>query len=342
MIAAAPGTAVLDPEPAPPGGPVSSLAELLGRQAADAMALSGARSSAWNGTVSWLPREGRAVPRSVVGIADWDGTIYYDRNYVERPMETLFATGGGELEWYELHRAKNALAVILHENCHLLASDPEDHTLTKARWSWPLVVLEEGATELFTQAKLNAYVARLGLDRLAPTLKEVESDATYPLFVPAVQTLTQGVGRLAGQPGSEVLRKVICEAGARKFQTLGAIVLQSSGLASRMPASHHEAAQEVIADAVRNAFGDVARIGPFLTPETSLKVSRRVGREALRGILLELEKLDAHYPNVVHGAMEVGARRRPILPPGIAATHAGHRRAPLDAGAARAEAGLTR
>lgn len=342
MIASVPGMEVSDPKPTPLPEPVSSLDELLARQAADATALSGARCSAWNGTLGWLPREGRTEPRTVVGIADWDGTIYYDRNYVQRPLQTLFDKSGGALEGYELHRAKNALAVILHENCHLLASDPEDHALTKARWSWPLVVLEEGATELFTQTKLNAYIARLGLNRLAPALEEVESDATYPLFVPAVQTLTQGVGRLAGQPGSEVLRKVICEAGAKKFQTLGAIVLWGSGLASRMPACDREAAEEVIADAVRGAFGDVARIGPFLSPETSLKVSRRVGREALRGILLELEKLDAHYPKVLPEAMEAGVRRRPILPPGMTASHGGHRRAPLDAAAARAEAGLTR
>lgn len=321
-------------------GPVSSLAELLERQAADARALSGARTSAWNGTVEWLPREGRTDPPTVVGIADWDGTIYYDRNYVQRPLRTLFERAGSGLEVYELRRARNALAVILHENCHLLGADPEDHALTRARWSWPLIVLEEGATELFTQARLSAYLGRLGLDRLAPALKEVESDATYPLFVPAVQTLTQGVGRLTGQPGPEVLRKLICEAGGKKFQTLGGIVLDGSGLAARMPATHREGAEEEIADAVRDAFGDVARIGPFLTPETSLKVSRRVGREALRGILLELEKLDARYPRA--GAVEAGGRRRPILPAGMTASRTGHRHAPLDADAARAAAGLTR
>lgn len=342
MTAPAPSLEAAGPPAARRPGPVSSLDELLERQADDARALSGARTSAWNGAVRWLPREGRTEPRSVVGIADWDGTIYYDRNYVQRPLQRLFENAGAGLEGYELRGAKNALAVILHENCHLLGSGPEDHALTKARWSWPLIVLEEGATELFTQGTLNAYLARLGLDRLVPALKEVETDATYPLFVPAVQTLTQGVGRLTGQPGSEVLRKVICEAGGKKFQTLGGIVLDGSGLAARMPAAQREAAADEIGDAVRGAFGDVARIGPFLTPETSIKVSRRVGREALRGILLELEKLDALYPKTMPGAMAAGRGGRPILPPAVSPSRAGRGRAPLDAGAARAAAGLTR
>ena len=342
MTAAAPGLAFADAAATPAPRGVTGLAELLERRAEDALALSGAETSAWNGNVVWLPRDGRPAPRGVVGIADWDGTIYYDRTYVQRPLQTLFEKAGSGLEGPELYRAKNALAVVLHENCHLLASDPGDHALTKDRWSWPLVVLEEGATELFTQSTLNTYLERLGLDRLVPGLKEMESEATYPLFVPAVRTLTQGIGRLTSQPGQEVLRKVVCQAGGKKFQTVGAIVLEGSDLASRMPAGHQAAATEAIADAVRTAFGDVARIGPFLNPETSIQVSRRVGREALRGILLELEKLDAHYPKAVPGAMSVGERRRPLLPPGMATSSAGRRRAPLDADAARALAGLTR
>ncbi len=342
MIARVPSLDLEPPAATRTSPPVAGLAELLDRQADDARALSGARISAWNGIVGWLPREGRPEPRGVVGIADWDGTIYYDRNYVQRPLQTLFEKAGGGLEAYELRRAKNALAVVLHENCHLLASDPEDHASTKARWSWPLVVLEEGATELFTQSRLNAYVRRLGLDRLVPGFKDVQSDATYPLFVPAVQTLTRGVGRLAGQPASEVLRRVICEAGARKFETLGAIALDGSGLATRVPAGHQAAAVEEIADTVRAAFGEVARIGPFLSPEVSVQVSRRVGREALRGILFELERLDADYPKAAPGSLATEGRRRPVLPPGMALSSAGRRRPPLDADAARAAAGLTR
>lgn len=343
MTALAPYLEAAEPA-APTRRPVSSLAELLERQAEDAKALSGARTSAWNGTVGWLPRDGRTEPRTVVGIADWDGTIYYDRAYVQRPLQTLFEGAGGGLEGRELERAKNALAVVLHENCHLLASDPEDHAPTKAVWSWPLVVLEEGATELFTQATLNAYVERLGLDQLEPRLAEVAADATYPLFVPAVETVTDGVGRLTGQPGPEVLRQVVCEAGGKKFQTLGGIVLDGSGLASRMPLDHRAQAVEAIAEAIRSAFGDTAKFGTFLTPANSVKISRSIGRDALEGVLAELDKLDAHYPKVVPGGTPAPARRRPILPPGMAPARSGHRhgRAPLDAGAARAAAGLTR
>jgi hypothetical protein len=322
--------------------PVTGIAELFERQADDARALSGARTSAWNGIVRWLPREGHVETRGVVGVADWDGTIYYDRGYVERPLQTLFEKAGGGLEAYELYRAKSALAVVLHENCHLLGSDPGDHQLTKEQWSWPLVVLEEGSTELFTKRRLDAYVRRLGLDQIAPRLKDVEVEATYPLFVPAVQTLTQGVGRLTRQSGSQVLRKVICEAGGKKFQALGGIVLDGSGLAARMPAGDRAPMAAELGDVVRGAFGDVARLGPFLTSETSVSVSRRVGREALRGILYELEKLDVRYPKEVSEPTPELVRPRFALPRGMAPSPAGHRGAPLDAAVARLTAGLTR
>ena len=341
MIAPGPEEVLVEWAAARRTAPVAGLAELMERQADDARALSGARSSAWNGTVHWLPREGHVEPRGVVGIADWDGTIYYDRDYVERPLRTLFEKAGGGLEGYELYRAKNALAVVLHENFHLLGSDPADHQATKDDWSWPLVVLEEGTTELFTQMRLNAYLRRLGLDRIAPGLKEIETRAAYPLFVPAVKTLAQGVGRLVRQAGSEVLRQVICEAGGKKFRTLGGIVLDGSGLAARMAADDRVAAAEEIGDAVSGAFGEVARLGSFLPPEVSVKVSRRVGREALRRVLDEVEKLDARYPKETSEDVRV-ERRGPVLPPTMA-PHRTHRRRPgLEAAAARLTAALTR
>lgn len=291
--------------------PVESLDELLERQSDDAQALSGALSSAWNGRVGWLPADGsRRPPRSVVGLADWDGTIYYDRDYVQRPLQALFSQGAG-LKPEEVGRAKNALAVILHENCHLLASDPKHHQLTEAQWSWPLVMLEEGSTELFTQARLGDYVRRLGLDRVAPALKEVRTEPSYPLFVPAVRTLTRGVGRLTGRPGSEVLRQVICEAGGNKFEKLGGIVLDGAGVGARMPDRARELATADIAGEVREAFGDVARYGSVLSAEASLELSRRTGREAMRRILLQLEDLDARYPP--EGRLYTN--RRQIAPP---------------------------
>lgn len=66
-----------------------------------------------------------------------------------------------------------------------------------------------------------------------------------------------------------------------------------------------------------------------------------MGREALRGLLIELEKLDACYPGRSPERATV-ARSRSVLPGGIAPSAAGRRRAPLDAAAARVGAGLTR
>ena len=280
--------------------PVGSLGELLRRQADDAIALSGAASSAWNGRTRWLPREtGRPEPPGVAGIADWDGTIYYDRTYVLRPLEDLFAgaaAGSDAVSAAARWRAKNALAVVLHENCHLLAADPADHPQTKKAWSWPTVVLEEGATEAYSALHLNDYLDRLGVEAKAPGIRALHVETTYPLFVPAVTAVSRGLGRLTGQPTGEMLRQLVVEAGGKKYGRLGELVLDGTGLSARIPEADRPAAVERIAGTARESLGEIANLGPFLSRQAAEQLSRRVGREALRSVLLELEHLDTQYP----------------------------------------------
>ncbi|MFZ0216784.1 MAG: hypothetical protein WAM30_12695, partial [Candidatus Dormiibacterota bacterium] len=300
-----------------PGG-VASVSDLLRRQAKDALQITGAASSAWNGKTRWLPRPGsEAEPPGVVGVAEWDGTIYYDRRYVLEPLAELFERPSGTRSAIAGYRAKNALAVVLHENCHLLAADPRDHAATREAWNWSTVVLEEGVTEAYSSRHLNDYVDRLGLERRAPGIRELEAETTYPLFVPAVTTLARGVGRLTDQSGDEVLRRLVIEAGGKKYGRLGRLVLDGTGLGDRMPAREREANAERIAEAAQEVLGEVGELGSFLTREAAERLSRRLGREALRAVLVALERLDAEYP--VAGAPGTMVRLPSLAAPALPA-----------------------
>jgi hypothetical protein len=300
--------------------PVRTLAELLDRQAGEAVAIGGADRSCWNGRIEWLPRPGSDDPPGVVGIADWDGTICLSRKHVLRPLNRLFGAEPAALSTRQLLEAKLAVSVLLHENNHLLVSGGQRHEDTEEAWEWPMVVLEEGVTEAVTHVHLDDYIERLGLDRLAPGLRDVEVPATYPAYVPAVEALARGVGHLTGRPPDEVLRRLNAQSGAAKYPHLGHLVLEGSGLAGRLSASERSASAERIATSARTALSRVGEAALSPDGEDVERHSRRVGRDAVRAIVRDLQALEeAHPPAAVltpphlrarNGRREVGRRRQ--------------------------------
>ena len=275
--------------------PVRSLDELLGSQADAALAVGRADRSCWNGRIDWLPRPESRHPEEVVGIADWDGTICLSRASVLRPLARLFTEDPASLSLRRLLEAKLAVSILLHENNHLLVSGDQEHADTEKAWSWPMVVLEEGVTEAFTHAHLDEYIERLGLDVVAPRLRTVAITPTYPAYVPAVEALAHGVGRLTGRPSDDVLRGLNAQSGAAKYGHLGGLVLEDSGLAGRIPAAERPAAAEYLVEGVRDA---LARVGEVASPDVEdvERHAKRVGRDAVAAIVRGLQSLDEALP----------------------------------------------
>ena len=274
--------------------PVRTLDELFERQADAALAIGGAGRSCWNGRIEWLPRPGSDEPPGVVGIADWDGTICLSRDSVLRPLARLFTEDPASLSVRRLLEAKLAVSILLHEHNHLLVSGDQEHADTEKAWSWPMVVLEEGVTEAFTHAHVDDSIARVGLDAVAPHLPMVPIPPTYPAYVPAVQALAQGVGRLTGKPADEVLRHLNAQSGAAKYAHLGRMVLEDSGLAGRIPGADRAAAAKRLAEGARDA---LARVGEVTSPDVEEveRHSRRVGRDAVVAIVHGLQSLDERF-----------------------------------------------
>jgi hypothetical protein len=162
----------------------TSLDQLLERSAAAALQISGAGQSAWNGQVI-------ETTGTILGLADWDGTLYLDRDCILGPLRRMYEHSGEKQPKPTLVRYREALATLLHEHSHFLG--PTGATQEAARIAFTLPgarQLEEGVAEAWAQDHLNEYLTLLGVDKVAPGIKDVRAQGYYPALVPAVRVLT--------------------------------------------------------------------------------------------------------------------------------------------------------
>ncbi len=204
----------------------TSLEELLARSGPAAVELSGAGQSAWNGNVV----ETTGPP---LGLADWDGTLYLGRNHILDPLRHMYEHAGEERPVHVLERYREALGTLLHEQAHFLG--PADATQEAARGAFTRPgarQLEEGVAEAWAQNHLDEYLTHLGLDKVAPGIKDVPANGYYPAFVPAVRILTTDVeARNDLRPG-ELLDALNSQTAEGQFPLLLNAVYNSTRLPS--------------------------------------------------------------------------------------------------------------
>ena len=176
----------------------TSLEDLLTRSGPEAVALSGADQSAWNGQVIESTGE-------VLGFAHWDGTLYLGESILD-PLRQMYERSGEKQPVADLVRYRESLATILHEQAHFLG--PAGATQEAARGAFTRPggrQLEEGVAEAWAQDHLNDFVSRVGVDKVAPGINDVKNGGYYPAYVPAVRILTTELENRAGLDRGEVL-----------------------------------------------------------------------------------------------------------------------------------------
>lgn len=213
------------PDPAFP----SSFDELLAASGEMARRLAGADRSAWNGRV--IESTG-----PILGLAQWDGTLYLDDDEILAPLRHLYEHAGEQQPVSTLVRYRESLATLLHEHAHFLG--PSGSTQEAAREAFVKPgsrELEEGVTEAWAQDHLDDYIHRLGIDKVAPGIESVQAGGYYAAFVPAVRTLTSDLESRNDLPHGEVLDLLNRQTAAGQLPLLVTLVYNSTRLPDLEP-----------------------------------------------------------------------------------------------------------
>ncbi|HET6741882.1 MAG TPA: hypothetical protein VFH76_23220 [Kribbella sp.] len=240
---------------------VAGLRELMREQATAAVQISGAHHSSW----SKKKQLGAPIPRESKfgGFAHWNHTISYNPRHVDEPLQDMFHNARVHNQDREdLIRYRNAMRIVLHENVHMLASEGREHSQAEGAFNHEPGVrpLDEGLTELYSHQALNDYIDELGIDDVAPGIKNVKSPQVYPEFTPAVEGFADIVGSKSGMQREEVIAHLAVVPADQKFTAAATAMYDNSRLPGMVPEDQREQAIGQVAKAMSAEFGRVARL----------------------------------------------------------------------------------
>jgi hypothetical protein len=269
--------------------PVDDFGELMAGQARAAVAVSRAHHSSWNREVRPLP-EGSGLVRA---LAKWDGAIEY-RDDVTRTLREMFAKAGQASATSELEQYRDAVGVVLHENVHLLAGRGTSHGMgAEAFQEGAVSTLDEGVTEAYKRIALDGYIDELGLERIAPGIKSVRADRSYPQYVPAAEVFAAAVGRRAELPRDEVLRRMAVVNCEEKFRVAAELVYAASELPELVPQQHRAVAIDRIVTGMKEPFAKIQDFDP--DDPLDIRMSPLAGTEADRAGYRQVRELTTFW-----------------------------------------------
>jgi hypothetical protein len=262
---------------------VSVFRELMREQANAAVRISGAHHSSWNG------RYGAPIAASseTGGTANWNNTISYNPRHVDEPLQDMFRNNRvHNQDRADLVRYRDALRVVLHENAHLLSSEGREHSQAQAAFGRDPGVrpLEEGVTELYAHQALNDYIDELGVDQVAPGIKDVKSPMVYSEFTPAVQGFAGAIERQSGVQSAELIGRLAVVPADQKFRVAAETMYDNSRLPGLVPEDQRAHAVGQIANAMKSEFGRVARLPENASAQERAQVGKETAAEGYKAV----------------------------------------------------------
>jgi hypothetical protein len=260
--------------------PPATFDEFMRLQHTAALNVTGADHSSWNGTYEMQPYKLTDDGMRVLGTAGWDHTIRYDEDQVLRPLRDMFRYAGQRQDDATLLRYREALAVVYHENLHLLAAAGTEHADAERDFRFAAVrALEEGVTESYGHETLGDYMEEFQLRRVAPGIENVVGFPAYERFTPAAETLAYELGALDQADRLEVLRRMVVVNATGKWAVATGIIADRYGLGDPRFAGEREVAERRMTNAMWKHFGKL----PGLSVVGSHQIFSRscaVGRDA--------------------------------------------------------------
>jgi len=303
---------------------VTTFRELMREQANAAVRISGAHHSSWNDRLRSLPRDHPAG-----GIAAWDHAIEYNPKHVDEPLQEMFSNARvHNQDRSDLRRYRDALRVVLHENVHLLASQGREHGQAKTAFQQTPGVraLEEGVSELYSHQALNDYIDEMGLEEIAPGIKDVRSGKVYPEFLPAVETFAEATGRRSGLSREEMIQRMAVVPADQKFTAVAEAIYDKSALPGLVPSDQRAQAVNRIAESMRGSFARIDNLPASATEADRRAIGGEAAREGFRAVrdLQKQWQMPAPGQQVERSAQQVESQAPAAeLPPDLAtAVHA--------------------
>jgi hypothetical protein len=269
---------------------VTSYRELMAQQAKAAVTISGAHHSSFGG------HQKETEPgKKIRGSAGWDNSISYSRALVTEPAQEMFRNARAyNQDPATLKSYREAVKTMLHENVHMLAAEGADHSQAVTEIDRPGVrPLEEGITELYSQQKLNDYIDELGLEEIAPGLKEADAVEAYPKYRPAAQTFADSIGRRSGLDSAEVISRMAVVTADQKFRVAAETIYDHSELPQVVPSDQREAAVRRIEASMKQPFGEVDHVSDS-EPERR-RESAKAGAEAAKAGYREVAAIQKQW-----------------------------------------------
>jgi hypothetical protein len=219
-----------------------SLEELIEAARDAAVTVSGADRSNWSGQLQ-NARHIRGMP--VASEATWGQGLRLDYGYVMAPLRQMYANPGARHDAATLLTYRRAVETLFHEHVHLLTAHGTDHTEAEPYMRHASVqALEEGVTEAYAFAKLDDFVDEVGIEQIAPAIKEVDDP---PTFTPEALKLTrladQVCTKVPGLDSAEVLRRLAVVNPRDKWSQVTRITWNASGLQTVVPPAQHAEAE---------------------------------------------------------------------------------------------------
>ena len=208
------------------------------------------RPSRWNGE---LYEETR--PKSAGSALDGGGvTINVDK--VLNPVAKAY-TADRPLTEDELVEARDAVLTVVHEAKHLTnVLGDEDAPGATPVYSADTLALEEGLTENWAHASVDAVIQDIGMDQAQPDILSAESIDSYPAYTAATDELIRGTAEVTGLSPSQVLDRLDPADRTQRWATIADMVIDQR-LADVLPAEDREAVRTQLMQTMRPHLGDV-------------------------------------------------------------------------------------
>ena len=252
---------------------------------------SGSAVSLWSGQLNYTDNP------EYRGAAYSDGKIELNRTLVVEPLQEMYATRGQPATAEQWSIRRNALKTVAHEFDHLAGPDGFTHD----RWLNDLKPLEyrpleEGVTEAWSQAKLDAIADRTLPPDLAAQVKAVRAPHSYPGYEPAARAFADQVGAEANLSGNEVLRRMASQPPMSKARAAADVLFDSSDLPTLVPAAEQEAVRERLAAQINQDFGKLQSLNE--STATNLRaVSHSRGMDIADSVTATVRATETQYRN---------------------------------------------